>query len=103
MESAPELESEGDTIVTIPPGSLYVDFTIKFRIEDFDSLDVTTSYYSLTDQVDIDTMSFDVDMEDQGISKMELFQAILDSQDNVGFSQNKLSITNLESSLPFDM
>ena len=103
LGSAPELESEGDTIVTIPPGSLYVDFTIKFRIEDFDSLDVTTSYYSLTDQVDIDTMSFDVDMEDQGISKMELFQAILDSSDDVGFRQNKLSITNLESSLPFDM
>ena len=89
--------------VTIPPGSLYVDFKMTFQMAGIDSIDVTTNNYSLSDAIEMPSLELpEMDMSEQGISRMEIYRNIL-SDANLAFNQNKLVIGNLASTMPFDM
>ena len=88
--------------VTIPPGSLYVDFKMTFQMAGIDSIDVTTNNYSMSDGIEMPSLELpEMNMEEQGISRMEIYRNRLDQ--NVSFNQNKLVIGDLASTLPFDM
>ena len=89
--------------VTIPPGSLYVDFKMTFQMAGIDSIDVTTNNYSLSDGIEMPSLELpEMDMSEQGISRMEIYRNILEDDDLL-FNQNRLVIGNLASTLPFDM
>ena len=89
--------------VTIPPGSLYVDFKMTFQMAGIDSINVTTNNYSLSDAIEMPSLELpEMDMSEQGISRMEIYRNIL-SDANLAFNQNKLVIGNLASTMPFDM
>ena len=89
--------------VTIPPGSLYVDFKMTFQMSGIDSIDVTTNNYSLSDGIEMPSLELpEMDMSEQGISRMEIYRNILSDAD-LSFNQNKLVIGNLASTMPFDM
>ena len=89
--------------VTIPPGSLYVDFKMTFQMAGIDSIDVTTNNYSLSDGIEMPSLELpEMDMSEQGISRMEIYRNIL-KDDDLLFNQNRLVIGNLASTLPFDM
>ena len=47
MATNMSLSSASADYVTIPPGSLYVDFNITFKMAGIDSIDVTTNNYSM--------------------------------------------------------
>ena len=90
--------------VTIPPGSLYVDFKLTFQMAGIDSIDVTTNNYSLSDGIEMPSLELpEMDMSEQGISRMEIYRNILDDDSDVSFNQNRLVIGNLASTMPFDM
>ena len=89
-------------IVTIPPGSLYVDFKLAFQMSTIDSMEVTTNQYSLSDGLEIPAMELpEMDMSESGISKMEIYRNILKS--NAPQSENRFIISDLQSSFPFPL
>ena len=89
--------------VTIPPGSLYVDFKLAFQMAGIDSIDVTTNNYSMSDGIEMPPMELpEMDMTESGISRMEIYRNVL-KDEGAAFNENKLLIGNLESSFPFDM
>ena len=89
--------------VTIPPGSLYIDFNLKFQMAGIDSIDITTNEYSLSDGIDMPPMELpEMNMEDQGITRMEIYRNELKDAD-AAQNDNKLIITNLASTFPFEM
>lgn len=95
--------AEATDIVQIQPGSLYVDFSLKFQMSGIDSIDVTTNTYSLSDGVELPDMSLpEMDMSESGISKMEIYRAIL-KDNGAAYNENKLIINDLASTLPFDL
>jgi hypothetical protein len=103
MATSMTLASATDDFVTIPPGSLYVDFNILFQMAGIDSIDVTTNNYSLSDGIEMPDMSIpEMDMSASGISKMEIYRAVLKGNDAL-FNENKLIISDLQSTLPFDL
>ncbi|MBT5759867.1 MAG: hypothetical protein HOI55_09455 [Candidatus Marinimicrobia bacterium] len=90
-------------VVTIPAGSLYVDFQLTFQMGGIDSIDVTTHNYSMSDGIDMPAMELpEMDMSESGISKMEIYRNVLKNQ-GADYNENKLIISNLASSFPFDM
>ncbi len=89
--------------VTIPPGSLYVNFELTFQLAGIDSIDVTTNNYSLTDAIEMPDLTLpEMDMSESGITRMEIYRNIL-TNEGAAYNENKLKINNLESSFPFDM
>ena len=89
--------------VTIPPGSLYIDFKLQFQMAGIDSIDVTTNNYSMSDGIEMPPMELpEMNMEEQGISRMEIYRNIL-RDDGAALNENKLIISNLASTFPFDM
>ena len=99
------LEPASD-IVTIPPGSLYVDFKLTFQMAGIDSIDVTTNNYSMSDGIEMPSMELpEMDMSEQGISRMEIYRNVLATVGDLGYesNQNKLIISDLRNTLPFDM
>ena len=89
--------------VTIPPGSLYVDFQLAFQMAGIDSIDVTTNNYSMSDGIEMPPMELpEMDMSESGISRMEIYRNVL-KDEGASFNENKLVISNLASSFPFDM
>ena len=97
MATSMTLASATDDFVTIPPGSLYVDFNILFQMAGIDSIDVTTNNYSLSDGIEMPDMSIpEMDMSESGISKMEIYRAVLKGNDAL-FNENKLIISDLQS------
>ena len=90
-------------IVTLPPGSLYVDFKLTFQMSGIDSIDVTTNNYSMSDGIEMPPMELpEMDMTESGISKMEIYRNVLKDEGSA-YIENKLIITNLASTLPFDL
>jgi hypothetical protein len=68
-----------------------------------DSIDVSTNEYSLSDGIDMPPMELpEMDMEDQGITRIEIYKSVLKDA-NAAQNDNKLIITNLASTFPFDM
>ena len=93
-------------IVTIPPGSLYVDFKLTFQMAGIDSIDVTTNNYSMSDGIEMPSMELpEMDMSEQGITRMEIYRNVLATTGDPGYesNQNKLIISDLRNTLPFDM
>ena len=69
----------------------------------FDSIDITTSNYSLSDIVTIPSLDFpEMDMSESGISKMEIFRCQL-REIGALYNENRVHITGFESTLPFDL
>ena len=92
-----------DSIIKIDPGSLFVDFGLTFQMAGIDSIDVTTNQYSMTDDIPMEPMDLpEMDMSESGISKMEIYRNIL-KDNGAASNENRLIISNLASSLPFDM
>ena len=91
--------------VTIPPGSLWVDFHFLFRINGIGAIDVTTNNYSMSDGIEMPDMSLpEMDMSASGITKMEIYRNIVKSvEDGALDFENKLIIENLASTFPFDL
>ena len=97
------LSSASTDYVTIPPGSLYVDFNITFKMAGIDSIDVTTNNYSMSDGIEMPPMELpEMDMSESGISKMEIYRNVL-KKEGAAYNENKLIIRDLASSFPFDM
>ncbi len=97
------LSSASTDYVTIPPGSLYVDFNITFKMAGIDSIDVTTNNYSMSDGIEMPPMELpEMDMSESGISKMEIYRNVLKNE-GAAYNENKLIIRDLASSFPFDM
>ena len=44
-----------------------------------------------------------MDMTEQGITRMEIYRNVLDDDNEVAFNQNRLVVSNLASTMPFDM
>ena len=79
--------------VTIPPGSLYVDFQLAFQMAGIDSIDVTTNNYSMSDGIEMPPMELpEMDMAESGISRMENYRNIL-KDEGAAFNENKLVIS----------
>ena len=96
-------EAHPDSIIKIHPGSLYVDFGLTFLLAGIDSIDVTTNNYSLSEEIEMPDMSIpEMDMSESGISKMEIYRAVLKDNDAL-YNENKLIISDLKSTLPFDL
>ena len=75
--------------VTIPLGSLYVDFKLTFQMAGIDSIDVTTNDYSLSDGIEMPSLELpEMDMTEQGITRMEIYRNLLDDANEVAFNQN---------------
>ena len=92
-----------DSIIKIEPGSLFVDFGLTFQMAGIDSIDVTTNQYSMTDDIPMEPMELpEMDMSESGISKMEIYRNIL-KDNGAASNENRLIISDLASSLPFDM
>ena len=103
MATNMSLSSASTDYVTIPPGSLYVDFNITFQMAGIDSIDVTTNNYSMSDGIEMPPMELPVmDMSESGISKMEIYRNVL-KKEGAAYNENKLIIRDLASSFPFDM
>jgi len=103
MSTNMSLSSASTDYVTIPPGSLYVDFNITFKMAGIDSIDVTTNNYSMSDGIEMPPMELpEMDMTESGISKMEIYRNVLKNQ-GAAYNENKLVISDLASSFPFDM
>jgi len=103
MATNMSLSSAPTDYVTIPPGSLYVDFNITFKMAGIDSIDVTTNNYSMSDGIDMPPMELpEMDMSESGISKMEIYRNVLKNE-GAAYNENKLIIRDLASSFPFDM
>ena len=103
MATNMSLSSASTDYVTIPPGSLYVDFNITFKMAGIDSIDVTTNYYSMSDGIEMPPMELpEMDMSESGISKMEIYRNVLKNE-GAAYNENKLIIRDLASSFPFDM
>jgi hypothetical protein len=97
------LSSASTDYVTIPPGSLYVDLNITFKMAGIDSIDVTTNNYSMSDGIEMPPMELpEMDMSADGISKMEIYRNVLKNED-AAYNENKLIISNLANTFPFDM
>jgi len=99
-----QLASPESAFVIIPPSQeLYVDFSVELVIAGFDSIDITTSNYSLSDILELPSLDFpEMDMSEQGISKMEIFRCELRELGAL-YNENRVHITGLESTLPFDL
>ncbi|MDP6614848.1 MAG: hypothetical protein QF835_07480 [Candidatus Marinimicrobia bacterium] len=99
-----QLASPESEFVVIPPSqSLFVDFSVQLVVAGFDSIDITTSNYSLSDIVTIPSLDFpEMDMSESGISKMEIFRCQL-REIGALYNENRVHITGLESTLPFDL
>ena len=79
------------------------DWSITFQMDGIDSIDVTTYEYSLSDGIEMPDMSIpEMDMSESGISRMELYRALL-KDDGALYNENRLNITDLASTFPFDM
>ena len=103
MATNMSLNSALTDYVTIPPGSLYVDFNITFKMAGIDSIDVTTNNYSMSDGIEMPPMKLpEMDMSESGISKMEIYRNVLKNE-GAAYNENKLVIRDLASSFPFDM
>jgi len=103
MATNMSLNSALTDYVTIPPGSLYVDFNITFKMAGIDSIDVTTNNYSMSDGIEMPPMELpEMDMSESGISKMEIYRNVLKNE-GAAYNENKLIIRDLASSFPFDM
>ena len=103
MATNMSLSSASTDYVTIPPGSLYVDFNITFQMAGIDSIDVTTNNYSMSDGIEMPPMELpEMDMSESGISKMEIYRNVL-KKEGAAYNENKLIIRDLASSFPFDM
>jgi len=103
MATNMSLSSAPTDYVTIPPGSLYVDFNITFKMAGIDSIDVSTNNYSMSDGIDMPPMELpEMDMSESGISKMEIYRNVLKNE-GAAYNENKLIIRDLASSFPFDM
>ena len=103
MATNMSLSSASTDYVTIPPGSLYVDFNITFKMAGIDSIDVTTNNYSMSDGIEMPPMELpEMDMSESGISKMEIYRNVL-KKEGAAYNENKLIIRDLASSFPFDM
>ena len=103
MATNMSLSSASTDYVTIPPGSLYVDFNITFQMAGIDSIDVTTNNYSMSDGIEMPPMELpEMDMSGSGISKMEIYRNVL-KKEGAAYNENKLIIRDLASSFPFDM
>ena len=103
MATNMSLSSASTDYVTIPPGSLYVDFNITFKMAGIDSIDVTTNNYSMSDGIEMPPMELpEMDMSESGISKMEIYRNVLKNE-GAAYNENKLIIRDLASSFPFDM
>ena len=103
MATNMSLNSALTDYVTIPPGSLYVDFNITFKMAGIDSIDVTTNNYSMSDGIEMPPMELpEMDMSESGISKMEIYRNVL-KNDGAAYNENKLIIRDLASSFPFEM
>jgi len=103
MATNMSLSSALTDYVTIPPGSLYVDFNITFKMAGIDSIDVTTNNYSMSDGIEMPPMELpEMDMSESGISKMEIYRNVLKNE-GAAYNENKLIIRDLASSFPFDM
>ena len=103
MATNMSLNSALTDYVTIPPGSLYVDFNITFKMAGIDSIDVTTNNYSMSDGIEMPPMELpEMDMSESGISKMEIYRNVLKNE-GAAYNENKLVIRDLASSFPFDM
>ena len=103
MATSMSLSSASTDYVTIPPGSLYVDFNITFKMAGIDSIDVTTNNYSMSDGIEMPPMELpEMDMSESGISKMEIYRNVL-KKEGAAYNENKLVISDLASSFPFDM
>ena len=103
MATSMSLSSASTDYVTIPPGSLYVDFNITFKMAGIDSIDVTTNNYSMSDGIEMPPMELpEMDMSESGISKMEIYRNVLKNQ-GAAYNENKLIISDLASTFPFDM
>jgi hypothetical protein len=103
MATNMSLSSALTDYVTIPPGSLYVDFNITFKMAGIDSIDVTTNNYSMSDGIEMPPMELpEMDMSESGISKMEIYRNVL-KKEGAAYNENKLIIRDLASSFPFDM
>ena len=91
--------------VTIPPGSLWVDFHFLFKINGIGAIDITTNNYSLSDGIEMPDMSLpEMDMSESGITKMEIYRNIVKSVEDGALNfENKLIIENLASTFPFDL
>jgi len=95
--------SQATDVVAIPPGSLYVDFSLKFGLSGIDSIDVTTNNYSLSDGIEMPSMELpEMDMSESGISKLEIYRSVL-KETGAAYNENKLIISDLQSTLPFDL
>tara|TARA_Y100000590_G_scaffold60534_2_gene64578 strand:- start:1660 stop:4590 length:2931 start_codon:yes stop_codon:yes gene_type:complete len=104
VSSSLQLASPTSEFVVIPPSEeLYVDFSVQLVIAGFDSIDITTSNYSLSDIVTLPSLDFpEMDMSESGISKMEIFRCVL-REIGALYNENRVHITGLESTLPFDL
>ena len=96
-------EPSGDYI-TIPPGSLYVDFKLSFQMSSFDSMMVTTSDYSLSDGLEMPPLELpEMDMTEMGITRMEIYQNTLTNADSTFGLENRFILSNLKSTFPFPL
>ena len=70
-----QLASPNSEFVVIPPSqSLYVDFAVQLVIAGFDSIDITTSNYSLSDILTLPSLEFsEMDMSESVIRKSVFF------------------------------
>ena len=92
-----------DSIIRIEPGELNVEFGLTFKMAGIDSIDVTTNQYSISDAYPMDPIEIEtMDMSAQGITSMEIYRNTL-KDDGAEPNENRLTITDLASSLPFDL
>ncbi len=92
-------------IVTIPPGSLYVDFKLALQMSSIDSMNVTTNQYSLSDGLELPALELpEMDMSESGISRMEIYRNEMKSAAyGAPYSHNRFIISDLESTFPFPL
>jgi hypothetical protein len=92
-----------DSILLIKPGEFNAEFGLTFQMAGIDSIDVTTNQYSLSDDIPMEPIVIpEMDMSESGISRMEIYRNIL-KDDGALPNENRLIISELASSLPFNM
>ena len=104
LDQAPD-----DSYVTLYPtanDSIYIDYKLQFNISGIDSAKVSIDSVSLdlSEQIDAikSQLSFTGNLPEVEGTSLEIFHAIMESS-NIPLSANKFTISNLQSTFPWDI